>query len=361
MSRHVRTASASLGYWPHASLTDARVEVQKIKHAVAEGLADPAAERNSQRHDRIVMRQNDLTVSRAVEIYVTTRLSDDTKHHRNEVSASCPTLADLRISDMVLREPRAQHLVDIERLHRGRPATVRARIGALQRFLSDAERRGLIDANPATRLRKPPPPRPRQLGLTAVDVRALWHAKHAKQEFMRMMLLVPMRFSEMASLRAENMRNGEITLLRTKNGDEFSIPPGETARAILRQAAERAGDGPLFPGMSATSRITRQIRVALGADTSTGTDLRRLFVSTLADHEVGDPDLLNSLTQPPQQRDPRRRPALLPAEPAQGSQKNAHGSLGPHGCPRLHAPASGRPTAPDIISLRGGLRCAKRT
>ena len=56
-----------------------------------------------------------------------------------------------------------------------------------------------------------------------------------------------------------------------------------------------AGSGLLFPGLSATNRITDQIREASGIKQFQWHDLRRLFVSTLADHEIGDPDLLDSL------------------------------------------------------------------
>ena len=284
----------SLGLWPNTSLSDARAEAQKLKLAAADGF-DPAAERDQRRDARVEQRKSDITVSKAVDFYVSTKLNNGGKHHRNEAGHLRRAIGELGIDGLSLKAVEATHLLDLEVIHAKRPATARGRIGSVQRFFAEGARRGLIDADPSARLRLPPPPRPRQLRLSVTDIPALWNCEHPKRAFLRAMLLLPLRFGELASLRADNIKDGWIVLPKTKNGDPFALPLSAPAKEIMADAMAKAGSGLLFPGLSATSRITDQIRDASGVKHFQWHDLRRLFVSTLADHEIGDPDLLDGL------------------------------------------------------------------
>ena len=135
------------------------------------------------------------------------------------------------------------------------------------------------------------PRRPRQLRLSVTAIPALWNCEHSKRAVLRAMLLLPLQFGELASLRPENIEDGWVVLPKTKNGDPFALPLSAPAKEIIVDAMAEAASGLLFPGLSATSRITDQIRGASGVKHFQWHDLRRLFVSTLADHEIGDPDL----------------------------------------------------------------------
>lgn len=282
----------SIGYWPTVSLIDARAKVQSIKGAVAEG-RDPAAELKDDRRARVDARHSAVTVAQAIDNYVATRLSSGTQHHKTETLQLRLAAREANILEFDVRVIARSQLICLETIHAQRPATARGRIGAIKRFFGELARRELIETDPTVELRLPAPPRARRLQLDGSDVQALWNADHSKQAFVRLMILVPLRYSAMAGLGLDNMRDSWLHFDKLKNGDSFEIPLSQPARQIIEGITPR--NDRYFNGMGARTRITNQLRVASGVDYFAWHDLRRLFATTLADHDVGDPDLVDGL------------------------------------------------------------------
>lgn len=279
----------------------ARIAVAGIRNDLANGI-DPRKEAAAQAAAAAARK----TLGEVAAAYTAARLGGGTAHHRQQalhvrlgVEELGPAVAGAWVGDV--KQAHLQRVID---LHVRKPATARHRAGALDRMMRWAVRSGYLDENPFKDHERPKPPAPRQRSLSAADMQALWNLDDPAQQFTRFALLVPLRASEIAELRPENIDLARRAVVldgkQTKNGDAFAMPLVDAALALIteRLAATTPGQrlfqlnlagGP----MNAWTPYYRRTRKV--ASTFTLHDLRRLFVSVLAEQGRGDADTTDSL------------------------------------------------------------------
>lgn len=302
--------------WPQRTLrlgdvtvttpAEARVEAARVKQAVAQG-RDPQAEaRDAAR--QAAMRQ---TLGELAGEYGDAL--PKTKHGVTERSQLALGLSDMQAGDL---EPADLSVRDVRALvsrHKARPATARARYGALSRFLDNLVADEIIAVNPCASLGKkhrPAPPPPKRLSLNAAGLQAIWVAAEnmgpVKCAYLRCALLLPLRAGELAELTQSNIdtQRWAITLshLETKNGDPFILPiPPEAQSILLERIGAADPKGRLFPLNSAGglmqswTSFSKRIRRLSGVPDFKLHDIRRLFVSELAEQNIGDTDVTDGL------------------------------------------------------------------
>src|SRR5262249_11985923 len=140
---------------------------------------------------------------------------------------------------------------DILRLldkHKGSLGLSRTRFGALSRCLDWHAERDTSFLNPCKligRKFRPKRPPPRQRVYTAAEIKALWDAAGAldntRRDFLRLMILAPLRRMECSELTAASMDLGRGALVlsskQTKNGDAFILPLPQAALEIIEHRA----------------------------------------------------------------------------------------------------------------------------
>jgi integrase len=218
-----------------------------------------------------------------------------------EMEAGTIALADLSRAD-VLR------LVD---RHRAKPAVAYARFGALSRCMDWHAERDERLVNPCRligRKFRPKRPAPRQRVYTATEIKALWDAGDAMNDayadFLRLMILAPLRRMECSELKPANLDKGRRALLlpqgTTKNGDAFVLPLPATAWEIVqRRARSLKPPERLFPlngtggAMNAWPYFSRLVQKASGVGKFMFHDLRRTFMTELAEAGAASLDTLD--------------------------------------------------------------------
>ena len=167
---------------------EARFEAEQIKALVRDG-EDPAAERREKRNERQNASDADRPLNWWLDMYVRAELGDDTRHKKYEASHVRLGLAELGVHGQPPASINEDHIKDLLRLHRNRPATARHRFGALSRFLDFLQDRKVIQTNPAqgvSKKRRPKPPAPRSTFYDVDVLSKLWNPnKPLKDVYLR--------------------------------------------------------------------------------------------------------------------------------------------------------------------------------
>jgi integrase len=295
--------------------TEARVEAEAIKAAIRAG-RDPVGEMREAKEAERLASVRAVTCADAAAVYIKHR-GNGTTHLRNENGQLKLALAEMNVE----RAPcEALTAADLRRLlirHEGHAARARARLGAVSRFLADCVDREIVGENVARKLSRrvlPPKPKPRSRVYSAPEVQALWDSGEAldepRGEFLRFMLLSPLRRQEASGLRTGDFdaARGVVVIdgAQTKNGDTFALPLAPSAREIVERRASGkqcsfSRNAPLFPlqpngkAMASWKRYAEAIRRASGVADFNFHDLRRTFMSTMAEHDAASIDVLDAL------------------------------------------------------------------
>ncbi|RYH07779.1 site-specific integrase [Tropicimonas sp. IMCC6043] len=308
----------TLGHVDDLTPAQARAAVEELQAVLAQG-RDPKAEVREAKAKANADARARQTIRQVADRYLRSqqnwtdddreRRAQQTEHQRQEslhvlrgIEEMGAGVADLWIGDMTMA-----HLQGVLDLHTGKPATARHRGLALDKFARWAMRKGYMPTNPFDGYERPKPPKPRQRQADAADVQALWNASDLPEvmhAFTRLAMLVPLRAGELAELEPGNidLERSAIVLdgKETKNGDPFTIPLASSALEIVQQRLAVTGErerlfqlngagGP----MNAWNNYNRRVRkYAPGFHLH---DIRRLFVSVLAEQGVGDADTTDSL------------------------------------------------------------------
>lgn len=311
--------------WPMQSVTlgnpathtadQARAAANRLKGQAASG-ADPAAEKRvAADADR---RRRALTIDRLVNDYVALlptrpklrgaglpspkhaeQEATRTRAAVNAMEAGSRPVADLTAADV-------RRLLDLDA---GRPATVRARFGALSRFLDWCIDSGHIEVNAClmvAKARRPKTVPGRAHYLTTTDLEKLWRtagdlAHPVWRDLARLLIALPCRRGEAAAL---DWRDLDLTRAEwrqaagtTKNGEAHRLHLHALVLDLLRTRHKAMGqpfEGLVFPspGVGRVVDTFSAIKCALDAKAGlTGWrwhDLRRSFATTLG--EAGVPE-----------------------------------------------------------------------
>jgi integrase len=279
--------------------------VRALKERVAGG-GDPIEEDRAKREAEVRARQaeaaRNMPLSEAIERYLAEKATS-LAHLANERIHLRRALQEIDIIDPRIDDVTKHHVRNLVERHRDRPATARQRFGALNRLYKWLVARDLVTRNPCSTIDGlPAPPRPRTWKPDARELQALWRSAEAiggaRGRYLKAMILVPLRLNEMAHLSPDEIVGGEIVLhgRRTKNGDDFSIPIPGAHRALFdpdngARVFQLAKSGPF----NSRKSLVAGIRRTSGVGRFHFHALRKLFLSELAEHDVGDPDLADAL------------------------------------------------------------------
>lgn len=311
--------------WPNRTVTignpashspeDARIEANRMKGKAAAG-NDPAATRKARL--ALASRKRGATLGRLLEDYERVLPQrpklrgvglPSPKHVKEEVMHIRAAIGMLEAADMPLIELDPAAIRRMITQSAGRPATARARFGALSRFLDWCQEAGGIEVNPCAliaRARRPKAPQARDRYLMPEELARLWRAAEwlrapVWRDLVRFLIAIPCRQGEATrldwsylDLRAAEWRQpGRLT----KNGDPHRLHLHPLALAILKTRHEAAGVpkfGLVFPApfsgkpVDTFSEMKERLTVVAGINCWTWHDFRRSFATALG--EAGIPE-----------------------------------------------------------------------
>jgi len=313
--RRPANRSVTLGNPATLAPDEARVAANQVKGAASTG-ADPAADRKAKA--QTAQRQRALTMARLVEDY-SKALPRRPKlrgtglpspgHVAEELAQVNAGMTALEAKDRPVGGITA---ADVRRVIGDlavKPATARARFGALSRFFDWCQEEEYIEANPCAiipRSRRPKALPARSHFLTMSELVRVWKAAaklaSVYRDLARFLIAVPCRRGEAANLDWSHVDLADAVWTMpgamTKNGDAHRIHLPELALAILRQRHADAGNprvGLAFPAPRFGNAIDTFSSVKTDVDEAAGLvgwrwhDLRRSFATTLGEAGVAEP------------------------------------------------------------------------
>ena len=289
----------------------ARLRVEEIKAEVRDG-GDPASsmQRNSEEERQREYQLRPLCVW--LEDYRFRVLGTATRHRVDEYAHAKSALVELNIANTPPVDLKAKVLRDLVVIHSDRPSTGRHRFGALSRFLDYLVDEDVIERNPAkeiSRRHKPKAPAPRETFYSTDELRLLWNPPNPLRpdylRFLRFLIICPLRMTEAAELRSDNIFVDEKELRlshhETKNNEAFTlplprialklitaVPTGKGARCFQLSSVE---DAP----MRSWSFFNKAVRHASGIDRFILHDLRRTFATQMSEHSNFDESIIDAV------------------------------------------------------------------
>ena len=289
---------------------DARREAEAAKAAVRNG-RDPAAEAQERAVLERLEKSRRTTMDVAMKQYVAEGIGGGTVNKDFEERNLRLAIKEMETGTMALADLTRADILRLVGRHRDKPAVAYARFGALSRCLDwHAERDDRL-VNPCRligRKFRPKRPAPRQRVYTAAEVKALWDAtgtmSDAYADFLRLMILAPLRRMECSELTPANLDKGRRALAlsqgTTKNGDAFVLPlPAAAWEIVQRRASLLEPSDRLFPfnstggAMNAWPYLSRLVKKASGVGRFMFHDLRRTFMTELAEAGAASLDTLD--------------------------------------------------------------------
>lgn len=189
----------------------ARLRVEEIKAEVRDG-GDPASsmQYNAQEERQREYQLRPLCVW--LEDYRNRVLGDMSRHKRDEYAHAKSALVELNIANTPTVELNARVLRELAVIHSDRPSTGRHRFGALSRFLDYLVDEDVIERNPAkdiSRRHRPKASAPRETFYSTDELRLLWNPPNPLRpdylRFLRFLIICPLRMTEAAELRSDNI------------------------------------------------------------------------------------------------------------------------------------------------------------
>ena len=279
---------------------------------------DPAAERRTaiQKHAKRLGQ----TAERLLDLYAEAlpkrpklrgRGIPTPKHVRDELAHLRAALLAMHCLERPIGDIGAPELRDLIRTEASRPATARARYGAINRFFDWCLDEGLVTLNPCATLSKakrPKPPRDRAHYLRPDQLAVLWHAASSApgihpihRALTRFLIAIPCRRSEATRL---DWRHLDLALgiwtqpdTTTKNGEPHRFALPDLALTLLRDLHASQGapaKGLVFPSPKAGTPIDTFTDIkamlvgATGIDGWRWHDFRRSFATALAEAGVAE-------------------------------------------------------------------------
>ena len=281
------------------SPNQARQRVEEIKAEVRDG-GDPASvmKRNAEQERQREYQLRPLDVW--LEDYRIRVLGDSSRHKRDEYVHAKSALAELNIKDMPPADLKAKVLRDLAVIHSERPSTGRHRFGALSRFLDYLVDEDVIERNPArdiSRRHKPKASAPRETYYSTDDLRLLWNPPNPLRpdylRFLRFLIICPLRMTEAAELRGDNIFIEELELRlshqETKNNEAFTLPLTGIAVDLINEVPATK-DARCFQlssidgaPMRSWSFFNKAVRRASGLDQFNLHHLRRTFATLMSE------------------------------------------------------------------------------
>jgi len=289
----------------------ARLRVEEIKAEVRDG-GDPASSmlRNAQEERQREYQLRPLSVW--LEDYRTRVLGDNSRYKRDEYAHAKSALVELNIANTPPVELNVRVLRELAVIHSDRPSTGRHRFGALSRFLDYLVDEDVIERNPAkdiSRRHKPKTPPPRETYYSTDELRLLWNPPNPLRpdylRFLRFLIICPLRMTEAAELRGDNVFVDEQELRlshqETKNNEAFTLPLPNIALQLINEAPATKNarrfqlssiDG---APMRSWSFFNKAVRRASGLDQFNLHHLRRTFATQMSEHSNFEESIIDAV------------------------------------------------------------------
>ena len=312
------TRSVTIGNHETHSPEDARAEANRLKGQAAAG-ADLAGEKKASVAAAALRRST--TLKRLLDDYERALPSRpklrgtgviSASHAADEITQSRAAVAAMRVGDKAPAEVTAADLRALVIEEAKRPATARARFGALSRFFDWCQDEGHSAFNPCLLLaksRRPRTPAAREHYLPLSDLARLWHAaltapdmEQVNRDLARFLIAIPCRRNEATRLRWEHLELPTATWKQpgkmTKNRDLHRLHLHPLALGILTsrwEASGKPGAGLVFPAPRSGKAIDTftDMKAALAKVTGLTDwwwhDVRRSFSTTLGEAGIPEP------------------------------------------------------------------------
>lgn len=311
------TKSVTIGSPETHSPDDARQAAGTLKGQTKTG-RDPAAERRAE-HEKNAQRRGQ-TVARLLDLYADAlprrpklrgRGTPSPKHVADELAQLRAAMATMKALETPVADISTPHLRSLLRAEAERPATARARYGAINRFFDWCLDEGFLSLNPCatvSKAKRPKPPKDRAVYLLLDQLAALWRAAESSpdlrdvhRDLARFLIAIPCRRGEATSLDWKHLDLAQGIWTQpntaTKNGEPHRFALPALALDILHarhEAAGRPSTGLVFPSPKAGKAIDSFTDIkatlvdATGIDGWRWHDFRRSFATALAEAGIAE-------------------------------------------------------------------------
>ena len=289
----------------------ARLKMEEIKAEVRNG-GDPAKRIEIEKRKSREQEFKDRSLSVWLEEYRHNVLGTETKYKNTEFQHARLALQELNVFKSTASVLTVPVLRKLEAIHREKPATGRQRFGSLSRFIDFLVSEDVLPSNPAKnvpRWQRPKMPPPREVVYNLNELRQLWSPQCDIREdylnFVRFMMLMPLRAGEAASLTSNNVFVDEKELRfssqETKNDQYFVLPLTDLCLKLI-DADNIKNKNKIFhlssrenEPMKAWSYFNKKVREASGVAHFNLHNFRRTFSSQISEHSDFSESLVDSL------------------------------------------------------------------
>ena len=289
----------------------ARLKMEEIKAEVRNG-GDPAKRIEIEKRKSREQEFKDRSLSVWLEEYRHNVLGTETKYKNTEFQHARLALQELNVFKSTASVLTVPVLRKLEAIHREKPATGRQRFGSLSRFIDFLVSEDVLPSNPAKyvpRWQRPKMPPPREVVYNLTELRQLWSPQCNIREdylnFVRFMMLMPLRAGEAANLTANNVFVDEKELRfssqETKNDQYFVLPLTDLCLKLI-DADNIKNKNKIFhlssrenEPMKAWSYFNKKVREASDVAHFNLHNFRRTFSSLISEHSDFSESLVDSL------------------------------------------------------------------
>ena len=289
----------------------ARLKMEEIKAEVRNG-GDPAKRIEIEKRKSREQEFKDRSLSVWLEEYRHNVLGTETKYKNTEFQHARLALQELNVFKSTASVLTVPVLRKLEAIHREKPATGRQRFGSLSRFIDFLVSEDVLPSNPAKnvpRWQRPKMPPPREVVYNLNELRQLWSPQCDIREdylnFVRFMMLMPLRAGEAASLTSNNVFVDEKELRfssqETKNDQYFVLPLTDLGLKLI-DADNIKNKNKIFhlssrenEPMKAWSYFNKKVREASDVAHFNLHNFRRTFSSLISEHSDFSESLVDSL------------------------------------------------------------------
>ena len=277
-----KPAKLTLGRWPVMKLAEARTAAADAVEVVESGENPAAAKRATKaaRHEAAL--DNRDRFGSVVELFLkrhasrNRRADDVARMFRREVMDAW---GERKIHEITRRD-----VIDVLDgiVDRGSPVTANRLRAYLNTLFNWAKGRDIVQANPLDGVKPPAPEKPRDRVLSDAEIGLFWRASEALGQpfgpLFRLCLLTGQRRGEVAGMTDREISGDWWTIpaVRSKNGDEHTVPLSEAAQAALadvRRIKGKAGyvftttgDNPVSGFTRASDRLRAKMVEIASAD-----------------------------------------------------------------------------------------------
>ncbi|OYW46372.1 MAG: integrase [Sphingomonadales bacterium 32-68-7] len=237
-----------LGTWPGMGLAEARVAARDTRTRIDKG-GDPNAEKRDVAKQAAREARNRITLCEVLDTYETLVLATHRKgaETRRALDGKKGLLTSLRT-----RRPTSitrQEIVDLVRKGaRTAPIAANRKLAYASAFFNWCVDQGILETNPAVKIRKPGRENVRDRFHTLAELREIWAAAgtlgYPFEQMFRLLIVLPNRRDEIASLPLAELTLGNVAepfdeavwvlpASRTKRANALRIPLSPLAREIL--------------------------------------------------------------------------------------------------------------------------------